>query len=242
MQNKSLCAVFCVCFCLLSIFSFTAFAANSELDYRILKARQVIDDIMISPDNSIPEEYLAKCEAIAIYPSVIKGGFVFGGRYGRGVILKHDKRTGKWGPVAFSTIAGGSWGLQIGAQFTDLILVVMNQQGLESVLSTKVILGGETSVAAGPVGRSASAATDIALRSGIISYCRTKGLFAGLALDGAVLTQDSRSNFDYYGQSVSSKDILLDRKVMIQPSSDKLVEALNKYSLLWNKRIARGKK
>ncbi len=223
---------------ILTTFVWVPVSSASDLDYRIQEAKTVLSEIMAAPDQSIPEELLAKCKAIAIYPSVLKGGFIFGARYGRGVVLKRDEQTGQWGPVAFSTIGGGSWGLQIGGQATDLILVVMNERGMSGLLSNNVTLGGDASVAAGPVGRNSEAATDLSLRAGIISYSRTRGLFAGMALDGAVLTQDNNSNTQYYGKYVTSRDILLGNAVQIQPSSKPLVDALSEYSSRWGKRIA----
>ena len=218
-----------------------SYAENSELDYRISEARQVMAEVMATPDQSIPEELLAKCKAIAIYPSVLKAGFILGGRFGKGVVLKKDQKTGQWGPVAFSTIGGGSWGLQIGGSATDLILVIMNERGLNGLLSNNFTLGGDAAVAAGPIGRNSEAATDLSLRAGIISYSRSRGLFAGMALDGAVMTQDNNSNSAYYGKFLTSRDILLGNAVQIQPSSKDLVKALNEYSGRWAKRIGTRK-
>lgn len=212
--------------------------ASSELDGRIYEAKQVLSEIMVSPDDSIPEEMLAKCKAIAIYPNVLKGGFIFGARFGKGVVLTKDEKTGQWGPVAFSTIGGGSWGLQIGGQMTDLIFVVMNERGMTGLLASRFTMGADASVAAGPVGRNTQAATDLSLRAGILSYSRSRGLFGGLALDGSVVTQDNNSNSLYYGKSVTSSDILMGNAVEIQPSSKELVAALNEYTTLWSKRLA----
>lgn len=206
-----------------------------SLDARIHEAKQVLSEIMMSPDQSIPEELLAKCKAIAIYPNVLKGGFIFGARYGKGVVLAKDA-SGNWGPVAFSTIGGGSWGLQIGGQMTDLIFVVMNERGLTGLLASNFTLGADASVAAGPVGRNTQAATDLSLRAGILSYSRSRGLFGGLALDGAVVTQDNNSNTAYYGKYVTSRDILTGGAVSIQPSTKELVDALTEYTARWAKR------
>lgn len=214
----------------------TAHAANPDLERRLLLADQVMKEIMMTPEQSIPEELLYKCKAIAIYPRVLKGGFIFGARYGRGVVLKKDEKTGKFGPVAFSTLGGGSWGLQIGGSATDLVLVIMNENGLNGLLSTRLTLGGDVNVAAGPVGRSSEAATDLSLRAGIVSYSRSMGLFAGMALDGAVLTQDNNSNTDYYGRSVTSRDILFSNAVTAQASSKPLIDSLDEYATRWTKR------
>ena len=209
--------------------------AESDLDARVHEAKQVLSEIVASPDQSIPEELLSKCKAIAIYPNVVKAGFIIGARYGKGVVLAKDEN-GKWGPVAFSTIGGGSWGLQIGGQMTDLIFVVMNERGLTGLLSSNFTLGADASVAAGPVGRNSQAATDLSLRAGILSYSRSRGLFGGIALDGAVVTQDNNSNTAYYGKPVTSKDILMGGAVSVQSGSKELVDALNEYSTRWAKR------
>ena len=211
-------------------------AASPLLDRRIWEARQVLSEIMTSPDQSIPEELLAKCKAIAVYPTVIKAGFIFGGRFGKGVVLKRDEKTRKWGPPAFSTIGGGSWGLQIGAEATDLILVIMNERGLDGLLANQFTLGAGAGVAAGPVGRSSEAATDLSLKAGIFSYSRSRGLFGGLTLEGTVVTQDNNSNTEYYGKPITSRGILLDHAVEVEPSSKELVDALDEFSSRWAKR------
>src|SRR3989338_6167782 len=237
MKNKILSAFLAMSLAAVVFLMPSSFAANPDLDARIWEAKQVLAEIMMAPDQSIPEELLAKCKAIAIYPSVLKGGFIFSARYGRGVVLKREEGTGKWGPVAFSTIGGGGWGLQIGGSATDLILVVMNERGGKGLLSGQFTLGGDASVAAGPVGRASEASTDLSLRAGIFSYSRSRGLFAGIALDGAVVTQDNNSNTAYYGKYVTSRDILLGSAVSIQPSSQALVDALNEASQRWGKRV-----
>lgn len=206
-----------------------------QLDARLAEAKLVLDEIMMSPDQSIPEELLAKAKAIAIYPNVLKGGFIFGARFGKGVVLARDAQ-GKWGPAAFSTIGGGSWGLQIGGQMTDLVFVVMNERGLNGLLSNNFTLGADASVAAGPVGRYSQAATDLSLRAGILAYSRSRGLFAGVALDGAVVTQDNNSNTAYYGKFVTSKDVLTGGAVSPQPSSQPLIDALGQHSARWSQR------
>jgi lipid-binding SYLF domain-containing protein len=226
---------------LTAIFSFTVglsagYAQSTELDSRVRESHKVMQEIMIAPDVSIPEELLAKCKAIAIYPSVVKGAFIFGAKFGKGVVLARDEKSGKWGPVAFSTIGGGSFGFQIGGSATDLILVIMNDRGLEGLLSSNFTLGADAAVAAGPVGRNTEAVTDATLRAGVLSYSRSRGLFGGVALDGAVLTEDNNSNALYYGKSVTSRDILQGGKAEVAPSSKELVDSLNDYSGRWAKR------
>ena len=212
------------------------YAHSTELDSRVREANKVMQEIMMAPDLSIPEELLAKCKAIAIYPSVVKGAFIFGAKFGKGVVLARDEKTGKWGPVAFSTLGGGSFGFQIGGSATDLILVVMNDRGLEGLLSSNFTLGADAAVAAGPVGRNTEAVTDATLRAGVLSYSRSRGLFGGVALDGAVLTEDNNSNASYYDKPVTSRDILQGGKAQVEDSAKDLVNNLNDYSGRWAKR------
>lgn len=213
------------------------YAADPELDRPILQAKQVLKEIMASPDQNIPEELLARCKAIVIYPNLITGGFILGGRYGKGVVLRRDKATGKWGSVAFSTITGTSVGFQAGIQATDLILVIMNNKGIESLLKNKFTLGVTGAVSVGPVGRTAEMATDISLRAGILAYSRSRGLFGGVALGVAVVTPDNKANAEYYGRPVTPREILFGEGVAIQASSRELVAALTEYSQRWDKRI-----
>jgi SH3 domain-containing YSC84-like protein 1 len=162
------------------------------------KAAQVFTEIMNVPDQSIPQKLLDKAEAVAIFPGVIKAGFIVGGRSGDGVISRRVK--GGWTAPAFFNLNGGSIGLQIGASKTDFVLLFMNEDALSGLLKDKFEIGGEGSVAAGPVGRSTSASTDALLRAGIISYSRTKGAFAGLELKGVAISPDNNDNLAVYGK------------------------------------------
>src|SRR6266403_2798429 len=168
------------------------------------KAADVFTEIMNVPDKAIPQKLLDKAEAVAVFPGVIKAGFIVGGRAGDGVISRRGK--GGWSAPAFFNLAGGSIGLQIGASKTDFVLLFMNQDALNGLLKDKFELGGEGSVAAGPVGRSTSASTDVLLRAQIISYSRSKGLFAGLELKGVVISPDNEDNLAAYG--LKANDIL----------------------------------
>lgn len=161
------------------------------------KAAQVFTQIMNVPDRALPKKLLDKAEAIAVFPGVIKAGFIVGGRAGDGVISRRVK--GGWSAPAFFNLAGGSVGLQIGASKTDFVLLFMNKEALDGLLKDKFEIGGEGSVAAGPVGRSASASTDVLLKAGIISYSRSKGLFAGLEIKGVVISPDNDDNLAVYG-------------------------------------------
>jgi SH3 domain-containing YSC84-like protein 1 len=166
----------------------------------------VLDEIQAAPDQRIPEEILGSAECVAVVPSLLNGGFVFGGRYGKGVA---SCRTPKgWSAPAFFTIGGGSFGLQIGGQATDVVMLIMNKHGMDNLLSSKFKLGGDASAAAGPVGRHAAADTDWKMRAEVLTYSRSRGLFAGLELNGAVIKQDKDSTREFYGRMVPFKTSL----------------------------------
>ena len=181
-------------------------AADNEPVKRLGEAAAVFSEIMTTPDKGIPEEVLSNAKCILVVPNLVKGGFVFGGKHGRGVATC---RTGAgWSAPAFVSVGGGSWGLQIGVEGVDLVMLVMNDRGLQHLLSSKFQISGEGSAAAGPVGRHASAGTDWKLDSELLTYSRSKGAFAGLTLEGAVIQQDSDSTKAIYGKDVSFEPIL----------------------------------
>lgn len=170
------------------------------------KAAKVFTEIMNTPDKEIPQDLLGKAACVAVFPEVLKAGFIVGGRGGRGVA---SCRSGAgWTPPVYLNLGGGSFGLQIGAQSTDFVFLMMNREGIESLLSNKFTLGADASVAAGPVGREAGASTDIKMDAKILSYSRSKGLFAGLELKGVVIDPDNDDMRDVYGEGVSAKQIL----------------------------------
>jgi len=176
--------------------------SKTKASGRVESAGTVLDEIQAAPDQRIPEEVLGSAECVAVVPSLLNGGFVFGGRYGRGVA---SCRTPKgWSAPAFFTIGGGSFGLQIGGQATDLVMLIMNKGGMDHLLSSQFKLGA----AAGPVGRHAAADTDWKLRAQVLTYSRSRGLFAGLELSGAVIKQDKDSTRDFYGRMVPFKTSL----------------------------------
>jgi lipid-binding SYLF domain-containing protein len=180
--------------------------ANTKASGRIEAAGTVLDEIQGAPDNRIPEEVLASAECVAVVPSLLNGGFVFGGRYGKGVA---SCRTPKgWSAPAFFTIGGGSFGMQIGGQATDLVMLIMNKNGMDNLLSSQFKLGADASAAAGPVGRHASADTDWKMRAEVLTYSRSRGLFAGLELSGAVIKQDKSGTREFYGRMVPFKTSL----------------------------------
>lgn len=173
---------------------------------RIEAAGTVLDEIQAAPDERIPEEVLASADCVAVVPSLLNAGFVFGGRFGRGVA---SCRTPKgWSAPAFFTIGGGSFGLQIGGQATDVIMLIINKNGMDNLLSSQFKLGADASAAAGPIGRHAAADTDWKMRAEVLTYSRSRGLFAGLELNGAVIKQDKNSTREFYGRMVPFKTSL----------------------------------
>lgn len=194
--------------CLLVALCGVMFAADDEkkdskaVD-RVQAAADVLNEIQSAPDSGIPEEVLGKAECVAVVPSMLKGGFIFGGKYGRGIA---SCRTPKgWSAPAFFTVAGGSFGFQIGGQAVDLVMLVMNNDGMQHLLSSQFALGADASVAAGPVGRHAEGNTDWKLRAQVLTYSRARGVFAGVSLNGARVKQDKDSTRDFYGHMVTTK-------------------------------------
>jgi lipid-binding SYLF domain-containing protein len=208
----------------LGLSSLTALAADSREEARMITANQVLVEMQQMPDQGAPEFLLKRAHAIAIVPSVIKLGLGFGGRGGKGVLLVRDQTSGRWSNPSFITLAGGSFGLQAGVQSTDIILVFTTRKSVEGITDGKMTLGGDASVAAGPVGRQASGATDIGFNAEIYAYSRAKGLFAGIALDGTVITIDSKANARYYGKrGVLASDIFSSRAPAAPASGTELV-------------------
>src|SRR6266705_4615417 len=182
-------------------------SARQDTDARLQSAVDVLHAIMATPDKGIPEEVLSNAKCILVVPDLIKGGFIFGGKHGRGVATCRTS-TG-WSAPAFISVGGGSWGLQIGVEGVDLVMLVMNDAGLQHLLSSKFQLSGEGSAAAGPVGRHASAGTEWKLNTETLTYSRSKGAFAGLTLEGAVIEQDDDSTQAVYGKDMSFRKVLL---------------------------------
>jgi lipid-binding SYLF domain-containing protein len=179
---------------------------NTKASGRVEAAGTVLDEIQAAPDKGIPQEVLGSAECVAVVPSLLNGGFVFGGRYGRGVASCRTEKG--WSAPAFFTIGGGSFGLQIGGQATDLVMLIMNKNGMERLLSSHFKLGADASAAAGPVGRHAAADTDWKMRAQVLTYSRSRGLFAGLELSGAAINQDKGSTREFYGYMVPFKTAL----------------------------------
>ncbi len=190
--------------------------AESDPGARVDRARQVYQELIKTPDRSIPEALLRDCKCIAVFPHVLKGAIGIGARYGKGVVSCRGGG-GKWSPPAFFKLTGGSWGFQIGAEAADVVLFFMTERGARSLLESKFTLGGKLGVSAGPVGRAAEASTDLKLEAEIYSYARSKGLFAGISLEGARLAADAESIGKYYGDLVSAKAILFEHRVPRRP-------------------------
>jgi len=207
-------------------FCATAFAGESQLK----KATNVLNEIMGTPDKAIPGELLERAVCVGIVPSQWKFALGFGGTYGRGVLVCRKGGNGAWDAPSMFTLGAASIGFQIGGKATDVVFLVMNPEGAKKLVQDSVKLGAEASVAAGPVGRSAEGATDAQLHAEILSYSRTRGLFAGVSLDGAVLKQDGDDNQKLYGREVSAKEILIDGTVGTPRSAQGLNSALTKYS------------
>ncbi len=182
-----------------------AFAADAETA-RLHESATVVKELRAAPDSGIPEQLWNDAACVAVIPSVKKAAFVVGGEYGKGVMSCREAN--RWSAPVFIELAKGSWGAQIGAQQIDLVLLVMNRRGAEKLLQDKVSLGGDASVAAGPVGRSAHASTDAQLTAEILSYSRSQGVFAGVDLSGGVLRPDGDANAEAYGANVKPQDVL----------------------------------
>ena len=188
----------------------TLSAQSSDETKRLNDSVLVLQEIMAAGDKAVPKGIMEKAAGIAVFPSLLKGGFVVGGQRGHGVLSVRNKKDGTWSAPAFLTITGGSVGAQIGGQAIDLILVVQNDRGLEQLVKNQFKLGAEAGVAAGPVGREAAAATDIQMRAQILSYSRARGLFAGITLNGATIRQDRDANERFYGTAYRTGQIVFD--------------------------------
>src|SRR5580698_5115392 len=197
-----------LCFIGISVTTLSAYAADDKatLDARIESAKDVLDEIMATPDKAIPNQIMSQATCVGVVPSVKKGAFLVGAEYGQGVVTC---RTGHgWSAPAFIKIAGGSFGFQIGGQSTDLVLVAVNDKGFQDLLKSKFKIGGDAAAAAGPVGRNSQASTDILLKAELLTYSRSRGLFAGIDLTGTSVTQSTDDTTAYYGEPHTADDIL----------------------------------
>lgn len=207
------------------------FGKDTKEEQRLENCGQVIQEIMDIPDD-IPQDLIDKAECIIVYPSVLKGAFIFGGSYGRGAMTCRtgEHFNGPWSAPTMMALEGGSFGFQIGGQATDFVLLVMNERGARSILSSKVKLGVDASAAAGPKGRNAEASTDVTMRAEILSYSRARGLFAGVSLAGSTVRPDNGANQSLYHKDVTAQDIVFKGAVPVPPSAQKFISYLNKKS------------
>lgn len=209
----------------------TLFAGEKEkVTERLANAAKVFGEIMSAPDKDIPHDLLDKAECVAIIPSMKKAGFIAGARYGKGMISCRNSAKTAWGPPAMAILEGGSFGLQIGGAAVDVVLLIMNRSGIDSLLSSKVTLGGDASIAGGPVGRATTAETDAAMKAKVLSYSRSQGVFAGLELKGSTLRQDKDGDKALYGKDLEAKQILESGKVAAPAAAQPVIKVLTKYS------------
>jgi lipid-binding SYLF domain-containing protein len=198
---------------------------------RVRNAGKVAKEIMDIPDD-IPQDLIDKADCVIVLPSVLKAAFIVGASYGRGVMTCRggENFRGPWSAPSMMALEGGSFGFQIGGQATDFVLLIMNERGAGAILSSKVKLGADASAAAGPVGRTAAAATDVTLRAEVLTYSRSRGLFAGVSLEGSTLRPDNDANERLYGKKVEAKAIVFRKAVPIPPSAKLLIATLTKHS------------
>jgi SH3 domain-containing YSC84-like protein 1 len=215
---------------LVAAISMPALGQKKEQD-RVENAGKVMQEIVNIPDD-IPQDVLDKADCVVVLPSVVKFAIGIGGSYGRGVMTCRGGQdfTGPWGAPTMMALEGGSFGLQLGGQATDFVLLLMSPRSAQNILTSKVKLGGDASAAAGPVGRNASAETDVTLRAEILSYSRARGLFAGISLAGSTLRPDNDGNTSLYGKEVSAQDIVFKGAVPTPPSAELLIATLSKQS------------
>ena len=203
-------------------------SAQTKVDDRLRDSGRVLKEILDVPD-SIPQELLDKADCVVVFPSVLKAAFIVGGSYGRGAMSCRQGQDfrGPWGAPTMMALEGGSFGFQIGGQATDFVLLVMNESGASGILASKVKLGADASIAAGPVGRDASADTDATLRAQILSYSRARGLFAGVSLEGSTIRPDNGDNRRVYGKEIPARDIVLAGAVPAPPAAEQLISTLD---------------
>jgi lipid-binding SYLF domain-containing protein len=216
-------------FAVLAIASSSASAADQEKDKdRLQNSGTVLKEILDVPDE-IPQDLLDKADCVVVFPSVLKAAFIVGGSYGRGAMScrRGEDFTGSWGAPTMMALEGGSFGFQIGGEATDFVLLVMNERGAGGILTSKVKLGADASVAAGPVGRTASAETDATLRADILSYSRARGAFAGVALEGSTIRPDNGANKQIYGKDIPAREIVLTGHAAIPLAARRMVSTLD---------------
>jgi lipid-binding SYLF domain-containing protein len=211
-------------------------AAKKEAQ-RLERAAEVFREMLSAPDQGLPQDLLDRAHCVVVIPDMKKGGFVFGGRYGKGVAAcRKSDGAEPWGPPSMVTLSGGSFGAQIGGAAVDVLMLVMNPAGIDGLLKDKFTLGGDLSAAAGPVGRAATAETDALMKAKILTYSRSRGVYAGAELKGAVLTQDRRGNRRLYGREVEARELLTEGKTEVPPAAQAFIDQLGEFSPVRSKR------
>jgi SH3 domain-containing YSC84-like protein 1 len=234
-MNKSRLTVLLAGALTLVFLSWSSISAAKDKDEkeadRLQNAGTVLKEILDVPDD-IPQDLIDKARCVIVFPSVVKAAFIVGGSYGRGVMVCRTGKdmTGPWGAPVMMALEGGSFGLQIGGQATDFVILVMNNRGADSLLHSKVKLGADASIAAGPKGRDAQAATDVTFRAEMLSYSRARGVFAGVSLEGSTLRPDDDANRRVYGRDVTAERIITESKVEAPPAAHDLIATLQKVS------------
>lgn len=224
--------LFVLGFALLFVFvlqSFTYCADDGKWARLVTESGNVLSEVQQMPDKCIPRDLLEKCYGIAIFPSTVSAGLGIGGQYGQGIIMARNEGAGTWSSPAVFAIVGGSFGFQIGGQATDIILLIMSKRSVEGLLQSSFKLGADAAVSAGPVGRDAAAATDAQLKGGILSYSRSRGLFAGIKLEGSVVKFHIDGTRALYGKNYSAREILLENKAGMPKSADTALKVLRNY-------------
>jgi lipid-binding SYLF domain-containing protein len=233
MKNKRFTVLTAGALALILLLSWPAISSAKDKDEketdRIQNSATVLKEILDIPDN-IPQDLLDKARCVIVFPSVVKAAFIVGGSYGRGVMVCRSGKdfSGPWGAPVMMALEGGSFGLQIGGQATDFVILAMNGRGAESVLHNKVKLGADASIAAGPKGRDAQAATDVAFRAEMLSYSRARGVFAGVSLEGSTLRPDEDANRRLYGKDVNAEKVITESRVEAPPAAHDLLAVLQK--------------
>src|ERR1700685_2788895 len=228
-MKKPLTCLISLLIVVLPILSSSVSAAEPEKDEdRLRNSGTVLKQILDVPDD-IPRDLLDKADCVVVFPSVLKAAFIVGGSYGRGAMScrRGEDFRGSWGAPTMMALEGGSFGLQIGGEATDFVLLIMNERGASGILASKVKLGADASAGAGPVGRAASAETDATLRADILSYSRARGAFVGVSLEGSTIRPDNGANRKIYGEEIPARQIVLTRKVAIPPAARMMISTLN---------------
>jgi lipid-binding SYLF domain-containing protein len=228
-MKKSLAIFSSIVLAVLPLFAEVASASDqTKDDERLKNCGSVLKEILDVPDD-IPQDLLDKADCVVVFPSVLKAAFIVGGSYGRGAMScrKGEEFRGPWGAPTMMALEGGSFGFQIGGEATDFVLLVMNEGGARGILSSKVKLGADASVAAGPVGRDSSADTDVSLRAEILSYSRARGLFAGVSLEGSTIRPDNGDNRRVYGRNIPAKQIVLSGDVAAPRAAEQMISTLD---------------